>query len=50
MVMEKKKEWTSPARDWAFEMVRVVRMRVDGRWEARARYGFAKTVRADSSD
>jgi len=37
MVMEGKEAWIFPATDWAFEMVRAVRRRAEGCWEARAR-------------
>jgi hypothetical protein len=37
MVMEGKEQWTFLGTGWAFKMVRAVRKRVEGCWEARAR-------------
>lgn len=37
IVIEGKEAWTVSATDWALEMLRAVRRRVEGCWEARAR-------------
>jgi hypothetical protein len=37
MAMEGKEPWTMSAMDWAFEILRAVRRRLEGYWEARAR-------------